>query len=135
MELPCVGKGISFEELSEALEAFFSENGFHVWKKEIQQGYNLIARPVKHTETRPPILITVKGDPDEFTINFTGLEQTSPKASEYFLGVALGHWQSKKIFDKTDDTFNFEQQFWAYIMQVIEKLEGSAKESNHLSDT
>ena len=125
MRLPAVGKNIKLSVFCELVQEFFTEQGYQSSSHPTKQGCYVIGRPISPKDKRPPVVVLVEGEPNEFTIEFT---QANPDAvgagtriSASLIGTIAG-LEIRKDSVEQERFMELEKRFWNYVKTHINAL-------------
>jgi hypothetical protein len=120
-------RNVDLNKLTEKIATFFNENDFEVAITETPKGYRLEARSSPRYNVGGPILISVEGQPNEFSIE---MELQIKKPSRIFQAPTLlalfggGYFLTQRL--KADEAWlKFRKSFWENMEKIISELSSS----------
>jgi hypothetical protein len=126
MRLPAVGKNIKLSVFCESVQHFFTEQDYQSSSHPTKRGCYVIGRPVSPKDKRPPVVVLVEGEPNEFTIEFTHAKpdavSTGTRISASFIGTIAG-LEIRKDSIEQERYLELEKLFWDYVKNHINDLE------------
>jgi hypothetical protein len=126
-------KYVDLNLLTEKISEFFKNNDFEVIVNETNHNHQLIATGSPTYEMNGQVLVTVRGKPEEFTIE---LELQTKKGDEFFsypiiLATLLGGGYLLREHYKTDESWiKFKRDFWEHTDRIVTYLSGSATQQS-----
>jgi hypothetical protein len=130
MRLPAVGKNIQLSVFCESVQHFFTEQGYQSSVHPTKEGCYVIGRPISPKDKRPPVVVLVEGEPNEFTIEFTPAKPDSVGAGTRISASLIGTIAGLEIIKSSVEQERYmelEKLFWDYVKHHINDLTQSEK--------
>ena len=125
MRLPAVGKNIQLSVFCESVQQFFTLQGYQSSSHQTKEGCYVIGRPITPKDKRPPIVVLVEGEPNEFMIEFTQAKHDAVGAgtriSASLIGTIAG-LEIRKNSVEQERYMELEKLFWDYVKTHINDL-------------
>ena len=120
-----LGKNVNLDALVELLKQFFEEKKFRVSVENTSKEYKIRAAPKSGSQLVDILEIIVRGEPDDFWVEF-GTESDNTKVYKRYGGLAQlcggGFFLSKGL--KSQEEFDrLEREFWNFIDEKLASLE------------
>jgi hypothetical protein len=120
-------KNVDLSRLNEPVEAFLKREGFKVSMREDRERVEFFAAK-KHEEKTFTIIVTIEGEPSNFTIELEGknVSESAYMFTNLLSLFGLGGLLAKKV-DLLSVYRAIEDKFFAFMDDVVEQLANSAK--------
>jgi len=124
-------RNIDLNVLSKGIEQFFAERQFETKLETTKHGQKIEASTRKILNTQLTITVDVKGNPNDFTVDFT----TNPKKKGFFSSSMIAGYIASgmgggailrselKLRESLD---KLEKPFWTHVDKLVERLTNSA---------
>ncbi|MFX0168308.1 MAG: hypothetical protein ACFE89_03025 [Candidatus Hodarchaeota archaeon] len=125
MRLPAIGKNIKLLDFCDAVQHFFTEQKYQSSTHQTTKGYYVIGRPVSSKDLRPNVVVIVKGEPNDFTIEMQPAKPQEigarTRVGAFFFGTFAG-LEIKRATEEQERYIEFEKLFWKYVKNIVKKL-------------
>lgn len=122
------GKNIDLTLLSKYIEKFFKEMGYKAKKNGLMRGYKIFVIPRNTRDVVARIEIRVLGQPNDFVIDFCGIERMRSSIASGFLTIHFfGGLILRRSLKLQEVLEKLEKEFWIYLDETVLRLIDSAK--------
>lgn len=126
MEKRYVGRNVDLYLLSRWIEHFFKKKNFRTVKERDKKGYRVVAGPTHVHEVVDKIIISISGDPSDFTLRFSAGARSNFFTRFGFLTALLGGgiWFLRGMRSQEAEE-KLERTFWIYVEEKVNFLVNS----------
>ncbi len=120
------GKNVNLSVLSERIACFFESKKFATSLQRKNSEFIIVAAPQSFHGISEKIIVSISGNPDDFSINFIGGSRSrSLILHGSFLSLIGGGFFVLKGLKSLEEIEKLEEQFWIYVDQLIWYLTNS----------